>query len=210
MTRCLLVLLLLLVTGCATRLEKAERLMARGEYVKARGYYQQELDIQQNNAHLPQWTGRAYRYSFVPANAAKAILGVGNSYKEQKLLDNAFYHYSYFIQFSLRHNLNFDKEISRIENWILENGPVVSESASGNDQIAVTEEIGPSDMTVMSAETAAQDRNEAAVTAIVESKKNEPAPRAGAKRKPKNSKAVSRKSAKLDHEEENLDMPVSR
>lgn len=115
-------LLLLWTAGCATNLQKADRLLAQGRFAEARGLYQMELDEQRKAAELPRWTGREYQFQFNPLAASQAILGVGNAYREEGQTEPALYHYSYFLQFCLRHGLDADAEVAEIERWVKESG----------------------------------------------------------------------------------------
>jgi hypothetical protein len=115
-------LLVALAAGCATNLQKADRLLAQGRFAEARGLYQTELDQQRKAAELPRWTGREYQFRFNPAAASKAILGLGNTEREEGRSESALYHYSYFIQYCLRHGLEADAEVAEIERWIREAG----------------------------------------------------------------------------------------
>ena len=117
-----MVLLVFWTAGCATTLQKADRLMTQGRFAEARRLYQMEMDQQRKAAELPHWTGREYQYKFNPLSASRAILGVGNAYREEGQADSALYHYSYFIQFCLRHELKVDAEVAEIERWIKDSG----------------------------------------------------------------------------------------
>lgn len=120
--RTFIALWLVCAAGCATNLQKADRLMRLGRFADARRFYQTELDQQRRLAELPRWTGREYQDQFNALNSSRAILGVGNSHKDEGRRDAALYHYSYFIQFSLRHRLDSDREIKAIEEWIRDSG----------------------------------------------------------------------------------------
>lgn len=90
------ILMLVLAAGCATNLQKGDKMLAMGRYADARRFYQTELDLQREAAELPRWTGQEYQYQFNARDAAQAILGVGRSFEKQDQPGPALYHYSYF------------------------------------------------------------------------------------------------------------------
>lgn len=116
------ILMLVLAAGCATNLQKGDKMLAMGRYADARRFYQTELNLQREAAELPRWTGQEYQYQFNARDAAQAILGVGRSFEKQDQPGPALYHYSYFTQFALRHGLDAGREIKAIEQWIRESG----------------------------------------------------------------------------------------
>lgn len=142
MRRVLAILALALAAGCATNLQKGDRMLAMGRFADARRFYQMELDQQRKLAELPRWTGREYQYQFSPREAAQAILGVGRTFEKQGQPDPALYHYSYFTQFALRHGLDAGREIQAIEQWIRESGRTAPKTESDEIGVQVLSEPG--------------------------------------------------------------------
>lgn len=69
----------LLLTGCATNLQRADQLFAEARYEAAIRYYLREYDEQRRSAALPKWENDRYRYKFNVNNAAAGLLGAAKS-----------------------------------------------------------------------------------------------------------------------------------
>ena len=97
---------------------KARKYFGQGDYPKARRYYTRALSNEKRKACLPKWTGQQYEYKFDKYDTSRAILGIADTYKQEGKHDKAVYHYFQYVQFCLRHDLNFDHAIESIRAYV--------------------------------------------------------------------------------------------
>ena len=107
-----------LVAGCATDLEKGKKYLAKGDYANAHKYYDRAVSFQTKQSQLPKWKDKRYKYKFDISHTAEAILGKAHTYKAEEKRNDALYYYFYYVQFCLRHDLNFDDKLKKIRDYM--------------------------------------------------------------------------------------------
>lgn len=106
----------LFVAGCATNLERADRLFAEGQYEKASRYYLKEYEKQRESAVLPKWKQNRYYYDFNAKNAAAGMLGAAKSFKAMGKKEQMTLFLARLTAFCQRHELpmNWAAEIKGV------------------------------------------------------------------------------------------------
>ena len=114
MKKLLLLLIMVGMMGCRTHLQKADQFLTVRNYPEAQKFYAKELAVQQAQAQLPIWNGKACNYQFNRENTRRAVWGMAQTYRETGDRDLALYYYFYYTQFSVRHGLAHE---TRTETW---------------------------------------------------------------------------------------------